>query len=67
MPNGQRSETRPHTPQATWRPWLTVFLMVAVIWLLVDRYRYVIYDPDAEPRAIAPRGDLAATEQRTLH
>jgi S1-C subfamily serine protease len=43
-----------------------LFLMVGVAWLIVDRYRYTIYDPDAVPRAITPRGDLAAVEQTAI-
>ncbi len=33
---------------------------------MVDRYRYVIYDPDAVPRAITPRGDLAGDEKTNI-
>ncbi len=58
----------PETPPTglSWRSWMVVFLMIGVVWLLVDRYRYVIYDPDAAPRAITPRGDLAGDEKTNI-
>ncbi len=49
-----------------WHSWVVVLLMIAVTWLLIERYRYALYDPDAVPRAITPRGDLAADEQTTI-
>ncbi len=63
----------PHRPEAAtqaaglrWRSWMILLLMVGVAWLLVDRYRYVLYDPNAVPRAITPRGDLAGDEQTNI-
>jgi S1-C subfamily serine protease len=45
---------------------MVLLLMLGVVWLLVDRYRYVIYDPTAAPRPITPRGDLAGDEQTNI-
>jgi len=59
-------DTETQTTGPSWRSWMVVFLLLGVIWLLVDRYRYVIYDPNAEPRAITPRGDLAGDEKNNI-
>jgi hypothetical protein len=37
-----------------------------IVWSLSDRYRRPITDPNAVPRAVTPRGDLAADEQATI-
>nr|WP_256868166.1 trypsin-like peptidase domain-containing protein [Candidatus Entotheonella palauensis] len=54
------------TTGSGWRSWMVIFLVIGVVWLLVDRYRYVLYDPDATPRAITPRGDLAGDEKTNI-
>jgi S1-C subfamily serine protease len=47
--------------------WLLVLALVLAlvlgVWLLDSRYRH---NPDAEPRAITPRGSLAANERATI-
>ena len=49
-----------------WRSWIVLLLLVGVLWLLLDRYRYVIYDSEATPRAVTPRGDLAGDEKTNI-
>ncbi len=66
MQEPRRPETEAPKPGLSWRSWMVVFLIIGVVWLLVDRYRYVIYDPDAVPRAITPRGDLAGDEKTNI-
>jgi S1-C subfamily serine protease len=66
MHEPRRPETAAPTNGPKWRSWMILLLLVGVIWLLVDRYRYVIYDPSAVPRAITPRGDLADDEKTNI-
>ena len=49
-----------------WRSWIILLLVAGVLWLLLDRYRYVIYDSEAAPRAVTPRGDLAGDEKTNI-
>jgi len=60
-----REPSRP-TNGPKWRSWLILLLVAGVLWLLLDRYRYVIYDSEAAPRAITPRGDLAGDEKTNI-
>lgn len=66
MHEHRRPEPTAPPPGPSWRSWMIIFLVIGVIWLMVDRYRYVIYDPDAVPRAITPRGDLAGDEKTNI-
>ena len=66
MREPRRPETAVQPPGPRWRSWMLLLLMLGVVWLLVDRYRYVIYDPTAAPRPITPRGDLAGDEQTNI-
>ncbi|MEN8142075.1 MAG: trypsin-like peptidase domain-containing protein [Thermodesulfobacteriota bacterium] len=44
------------------------FLVVAVLWLLTERgMRPPVLDPEATPRVVVPRGDLAAAEENTIN
>jgi S1-C subfamily serine protease len=44
-----------------------LLLVVTVFWLLYDRQeQQPVHDPDARPRLVAPRGDLAMDEQNTI-
>ncbi|MFC1491407.1 S1C family serine protease [Nitrospinota bacterium] len=45
---------------------MILLLFVGLAWTLADRYRESVYDPDAVPRAITPRGDLAGDEKSTI-
>ena len=49
-----------------WRLWALGLLLLAVVWLAVNRLDTYRYDPDAVPRAITPRGELAQDEQTTI-
>ncbi len=54
---------RPLRSSLHWQRWLLVLALVLGVWLLGSRYRH---NPDAEPRAITPRGSLAANERATI-
>jgi S1-C subfamily serine protease len=41
-------------------------LLVAIVWQSVPALQYALLRPQAEPRVITPRGDLAADEQSTI-
>lgn len=51
-------------------PWLVAALLVAVAALMLGYFKQLMpsprFDPDAEPRVVAARGDLAADEQATI-
>lgn len=49
-----------------WRFWFILALVVGLVWIVGSRLRDRLYNPDATPRAITPRGDLAADEQATI-
>ena len=49
-----------------WRLWALGLLLLALVWLLVNRFDFDVYGPDAVPRAITPRGELAQDEQTTI-
>lgn len=49
-----------------WRLWALGLLFLALVWLFVNRFDAYRYDPDAVPRAITPRGELASDEQTTI-
>lgn len=53
-------------PTSRWRFWFALTLVVGLVWLLGNRQRGSMRDPDAVPRAITPRGDLAADERTTI-
>jgi S1-C subfamily serine protease len=57
---------RPAAPASRWRFWFALTLIVGLVWLLGNRQRGSMRDPDAVPRAITPRGDLAADERATI-
>lgn len=55
-----------HSPRRPWYLWLFVLLLaLGVAWVIYNQ-RQRLRDPDAIPRAITPRGDLAADEQATI-
>ena len=61
--NPQRTS---HDSVRRWRLWALGLLLLAVAWLALNRFDGYRYDPDAVPRAITPRGELAADEQTTI-
>jgi S1-C subfamily serine protease len=62
------NNTHPYSPFPVprWRFWFVLALVVGLVWILGSRLRNSIHDPNAVPRAITPRGDLAADEQATI-
>lgn len=64
LPEKQRPA---RTPGGPWRFWLLVLcLALGLVWLIDSRQSQQLHDPNAMPRAITPRGDLAADEQATI-
>ena len=55
-----------HDSVRRWRLWALALLVLAVAWLALNRFDGYRYDPDAVPRAITPRGELAQDEQTTI-
>jgi len=53
-------------PRVRWRFWLTLLLLLSLVWFLGSRYNRQLHDPNAAPRTITPRADLAADEQATI-
>lgn len=60
----QRTRSRPGGWR--WIVWAVFFLGAALAWLLAERYLDNIHDPDAVPRVVTPRGDLAAEEKSNI-
>jgi S1-C subfamily serine protease len=54
------------TPPSHWRFWFILTLIVGLVWLVGNRLRSGFHDSDATPRAVTPRGDLAADEKATI-
>src|SRR5438046_2893738 len=60
-----------YPPRTSWTayfwPVILFLVMVGVLaWRFMPLYRTSGLDPNAEPRPIAPRGDLAADEKTTI-
>jgi S1-C subfamily serine protease len=53
-------------PVSRWRFWFVLTLIVGLLWMLGNRFRSNLLAPEAEPRTVAPRGDLAADERATI-
>jgi S1-C subfamily serine protease len=66
MPVLNDPQQRPTAPASRWRFWFALTLIVGLVWLLGNRQRGSMRDPDAVPRAVTPRGDLAADERATI-
>ena len=47
-------------------PLLIVFVILAFVWLIFFRDQRVVTHPDATPRAVTARGDLAADEKNAI-
>jgi len=69
-PQPVRRDASPPTGPAGISPWLVAALLVAVAALLLGYFKPLVssalHDPDAAPRAVTARGDLAADEQATI-
>ncbi len=60
---------RPTPPVPRARPWVPLLLLVAVgllAWQVFGPRLRRLTDPDAAPRAVTPRGELAPAEQSTI-
>jgi len=66
MPVLNDPQQRSTVPASRWRFWFALTLIVGLVWLLGNRQRGGMRDPDAVPRAVTPRGDLAADERATI-
>ena len=49
-----------------WIVWAVFLLGAALAWLFTERYFGGVHDPDAVPRVVSPRGDLAAEEKSNI-
>jgi S1-C subfamily serine protease len=54
------------TPPSRWRFWFVLTLIVGLVWLIGNRLWSGFLAPDAVPRVVTPRGDLAADESATI-
>ena len=59
-------QPRAATPPSRWRFWFVLTLIVGLVWLIGNRLRDGFLASDAIPRAVTPRGDLAADEHATI-
>ena len=47
-------------------PFLILLVIFFLFWLIFYRHKPAVYDPDAAPRAVTARGDLADDEKNTI-
>ena len=59
-------QPRATTPPSRWRFWFVLTLIIGLLWLIGNRWRDGFLASDAVPRAVTPRGDLAADENATI-
>jgi S1-C subfamily serine protease len=59
-------QPRAATPPSRWRFWFVLTLIVGLVWLIGNRLRDGFLASDTIPRAVTPRGDLAADEHATI-
>ena len=55
-----------HSRRWRWIVWCVFLLGAALAWLFAERYFGGVHDPDAVPRVVTPRGDLAAEEKSNI-
>jgi S1-C subfamily serine protease len=53
-------------PKRSISPWIILALIVIGFWWFTDRTERGRHDPDAEPRVVIARGDLAEDEKNTI-
>jgi len=67
MQPSQESQPPTSTPASRWYLGVALGVVLAlVVWSLTGRFQAHEHNPNAIPRTIAPRGDLAADEQTTI-
>jgi S1-C subfamily serine protease len=59
-------QPRDAAPPSRWYFWFVLTLLVGLVWLVGNRLWSGSRDADTVPRAVTPRGDLAADEQATI-
>ena len=61
-----RSEGPAYSRKWRWVIWCVFLLGAALAWLVAERYFGGVHDPNAVPRVVSPRGDLAAEEKSNI-
>ena len=68
--NGGGREFRRGSPMSSsgwrWVVWCVFLLGVTLAWMFARGYFDTLHDPDAVPRIVTPRGDLAAEEKSNI-
>ncbi len=68
--NGGGREFRRGSPMSSsgwrWVVWCVFLLGVTLAWMFARGYFDTLHDPDAVPRVVTPRGDLAAEEKSNI-
>lgn len=54
------------SPSRNFLPLIILFLLVIGIWLIINPFGRKSLDPDAQPRSVTARGDLAEDEKNTI-
>lgn len=66
MHTPDRPPPHPSARLGSWRYWVVIGLLLGLVWLLGNRSRERVNNPQATPRAVAPRGDLGAQEKAII-
>ena len=64
--HGFRPGSSLRSRRGRWIVWAVFLLGAALAWLFTERYFGGVHDPDAVPRLVSPRGDLAAEEKSNI-
>ncbi|MEE9257853.1 MAG: trypsin-like peptidase domain-containing protein [bacterium] len=56
----------PRPPRRRFQSLLIWLLVIVLAWVLYDRFSETVYDPNAVPRVVTPRGNLAEDEKSTI-
>ncbi len=63
---GFRRGSPPGSRGRGWLVWAAFLAGAGLVWLFTEGYFQRVQDPDAAPRPVTPRGDLAAEEQSNI-
>lgn len=66
MHTPDRPPPHPSARLWSWRYWLVICLLLGLVWLLGNRSRERVNNPQATPRAVAPRGNLGEQEKAII-